>query len=121
MNMDELQRMDAMGMMQFLQGMLQPGKSSKLSPEEDKMLELCCHDSPTAGQDTDEKWAAELDKLLKAAKSKGKPCNLEAKSMSGATALVMAALSNGLARVRVLLKHGAQLAGNTLSNLVEGQ
>jgi hypothetical protein len=89
--------------------MFRPERNASMSPDEDKMIELCCNSTPMDGKDNDDQWAAELDKVLQAAKDKGKPCNLELKTTSGATPLVMAALSNGPARVRVLLKHGKQL------------
>lgn len=90
--------------------MFTPERHAGMTPDEDKMFGLCFNKTPVGGRAIDERWAAELDAPLQAAKDKGKPCNLELNSTSGATPLVIAALSNGTARVRVLLKHGMRLA-----------
>lgn len=94
---------------QFLQNMMQPERTASMSPDEDRMIELCMNSTRAHRKDEDAERAVKLDKLLQAAKDKGKPCNLELKTTSGFVPLVVAALSNGPARVRVLLKHGARL------------
>jgi hypothetical protein len=105
-----LHALQRMAMAQALGQMFTPERHAGMTPDEDKMFGLCFNRTPVGGRAIDERWAAELDALLQAAKDKGKPCNLELNSTSGATPLVIAALSNGTARVRVLLKHGMRLA-----------
>jgi hypothetical protein len=101
--MDELQRM---GLMQCLEGFFQPERNDNMTPDEQELIEICCKGTALRRNDNDEGFAAELDKLLLSAKKRGKPVNLELQSTSGATPLVMASLSNGVERVKMLLKHG---------------
>lgn len=92
-------------------GLFTPETRSDATAEENRLIKLCCKGSSFKDEKDDE-FAEQLDMLLTAAKARGKPLNLKITSTSGATLLVMAALSNGVERVRVLLKHGEAVAAD---------
>lgn len=95
--------------MESLAGLFMEETRSDLSAEENRVINLCCKGSSFKDEKDDE-FAEQLDMLLTAAKARGKPINLNLTSSSGATLLVMAALGNGVERVRVLLKHGESVS-----------